>query len=367
MSYILNDPAAFADELAAGFVAANQGSVRGVAGGVARASAPVEGQVAVVVGGRSRHYPAFAGLVGAGLAHGAAPGNVFASPSAHRIRSVAKSVAAGAGVLLSYGNYAGDVLNFDLAQKRLAGEGIACRTVTVTDDIYSASSVERFKRRGVAGDLAVFKAAAWAAKQDYSLDEVAAIASRANDRTRTFGVAFSGCTLAGAHEPLFTVPEGRMAVGLGNHGEPGIDARPIPSARELATLFVESLLEEKVADTEPVPAASSEAVTAGQTVDAVIIAIRDMIDRNVDEFGRLDAIAGDGDHGIGMQRGARAAAAVVATDAAHATADLVPRIGRARPHGEKSRGTPDPGAISFALAMTTAGRVLAQDTNSKEK
>ncbi|MDQ1572000.1 MAG: D-erythrulose 4-kinase, partial [Actinomycetota bacterium] len=247
MSYLLNDPVEFADELLDGFVAANSALVRRVTGGVVRASRTPSGQVAVVIGGGSGHYPAFAGLVGQGLAHGAAMGNVFASPSAQQIYSVAKAAAGDAGVLFSYGNYAGDVLNFDQAQARLIAEGIPCRTVTVTDDIFSASEAEHEKRRGIAGDFTVFRAAAWAAERGRTLDEVWALASSANDRTRSFGVAFSGCTLPGFDEPLFTVPAGRMAVGMGIHGEPGIEERDIPSAHDLAQLFVSRLIEERPA------------------------------------------------------------------------------------------------------------------------
>ncbi|GAA1209157.1 dihydroxyacetone kinase family protein [Rhodoglobus aureus] len=579
MSYVLNDPADFADESAAGFVAAHRTLVRRVTGGVARATATPAGQVAVVIGGGSGHYPAFAGLVGAGLAHAAAMGNVFASPSAQQIYSAAKSVATDAGVLFTYGNYAGDVLNFDQAEKRLNDEGIPCHTVRVTDDIYSASPAEHTKRRGIAGDLAVFRAAAWAAEQGMSLDEVVEFTSRANSRVRSLGVAFSGCTLPGASGPLFTVPAGQMAVGMGIHGEPGIDVVPLPTANEIAARLVAGLLEEVPHDISPagaraavivnglgavkseelfiiyagveklltdagitvvepevgeyatsfemagisltlfwlddqfeeawsspsytpayrkgvvaptsktpesirestsselpeaIPAASAESAAAGPIAQAVIAAIRDMIERDADELGRLDAIAGDGDHGIGMQRGTRAAAAAAdlavaggagtgtvliragdawadkaggtsgalwgaalraagerigderapsasdvsdavtaacasiksygkaevgdktmvdalvpfaetlvsqvtageslsaawtvaaseATRAADATTDMLPRMGRARPHMEKSLGTPDPGAISLARAMTVAGHVLAITTKN---
>jgi dihydroxyacetone kinase len=576
MSYVLNDPANFADESATGFLAAHRNIVRRVPGGVARTNSTPQGQVALVIGGGSGHYPAFAGLVGTGLAHAAAMGNVFASPSAQQVYNAAKSVSTDAGVLLSYGNYAGDVLNFDIAQARLLAEGIPCRTVRVTDDIYSAPPSERYKRRGVAGDLVVFRAAAWAAEQGRSLEDVEALAARANERTRSFGVAFSGCTLPGATEPLFTVPAGQMAVGMGIHGEPGIDVRPVPTAAELGSLFVENLLEERPDDipqaggarvgvilnglgavkgeelfviystvahrleeegitivepevgeyatsfemagvsltlvwlddeleaawtspayspayrkgarststnTGPVPdeqeaaqedaiaAASPEAAEAGRSARAFIDAIRAVIDREVDELGRLDSIAGDGDHGIGMQRGVHAAAHAAAeaadaeagvgtvlsragdawadkaggtsgalwgaalraagerigddarptaaavaagvtcalekiqlmgkaevgdktlvdalvpfagslsahvasghalaaswtaaardaTAAAVATAELLPRLGRARPHMHKSLGTPDPGAISLALAMTAAAEVLTRN------
>ncbi|MGN6130500.1 MAG: dihydroxyacetone kinase family protein, partial [Nocardioidaceae bacterium] len=248
MSYLVNDPATFADELIDGFVAAHADLVRRVEGGVARRSRTRPGEVAVVVGGGSGHYPAFAGLVGKGLAHAAAMGNVFASPSAQQVYAVAKSVATDAGVLLTYGNYAGDVLNFDRAQERLLAEGIPCRSLPVTDDVSSAGDDERHRRRGIAGDLVVFKAAAWAAEQGRSLDEVCALAERANERTRTLGVAFSGCTLPGAAEPLFTVPAGRMAVGMGIHGEPGMEETDLPTADALARLLVERVLAAGPAD-----------------------------------------------------------------------------------------------------------------------
>jgi D-erythrulose 4-kinase len=274
VSYLLNDPARFADEMIDGFVAAHGSLVRRVEGGVARRSGTPTGQVAVVVGGGSGHYPAFAGLVGQGLAHGAAMGNVFASPSAQQVHAVARAVAADAGVLLSYGNYAGDVLNFDQAQERLVGEGIPCRTVTVTDDISSAAAHERHLRRGVAGDLVVFRAAAWGSEQGRDLDGVWELADRANQRTRTLGVAFSGCTLPGAHEPLFTVPPGRMAVGMGIHGEPGVDEVAMPTADELARLLVGRLLADAPAVEPPAPcgvppcarSAASSATSSARTV-----------------------------------------------------------------------------------------------------
>ncbi len=588
MSYLLNHPADFADEMVDGFVAANRDLVRRVEGGVARRAGTPAGQVAVVVGGGSGHYPAFAGLVGRGLAHGAAMGNVFASPSAQQVHSVASAVASDAGVLLTYGNYAGDVLNFDQAQERLLADGVPCRTVTVTDDISSAEGGERHRRRGVAGDLVVFRAAAWAAEQGRSLDEVWTLADRANERTRTLGVAFSGCTLPGADGPLFTVPHGRMAVGMGIHGEPGIEETAMPTADELAELLVErilaaapddadavatdgehraavilnglgsvkseelfvcyrrvaSLLEragvtpvepevgelvtsfemagvsltlcwldeeleaawtspaetpayrrgrfgggdrgvtdlpdrsvEPVAPVRPgAVAATEESRRAAAAVVGLLRAVEGVVDRHADELGRLDAVAGDGDHGIGMRRGSAAAAdaaqeaadagagagatllaagdgwadraggtsgalwgvalravgeelgdhrapdaaavsagmeraadaivrlgkaavgdktmvdavvpfveelrarvaegvpladawtsaAQVATRAAEATAGLVPRLGRARPHAGRSLGTPDPGAVSFALATTAVAAGLTSSPGRDE-
>ncbi|HAN25474.1 MAG TPA: D-erythrulose kinase, partial [Microbacterium ginsengisoli] len=164
-----NTPAEFADEMVDGFVAAHPRYVRKISGGVVRRAVSPEGQVALVVGGGSGHYPAFGGLVGPGLAHGAAMGNLFASPSTQQVLSVARAADNGGGVFLSYGNYAGDVLNFDAAQERLRAEGIACETVTVTDDVASAPLAERHKRRGIAGDLTVFRAAGAASAAGYPL------------------------------------------------------------------------------------------------------------------------------------------------------------------------------------------------------
>jgi len=577
MTRLFNDPSDFADEMIDGFVAANSAHVRRVTGGVIRSTRTPDGQVSIVIGGGSGHYPAFGGLVGQGLAHGAAMGNLFASPSAHQVHTVATAANHGGGIFLTYGNYAGDVLHFTQAQEKLRGEGIDCRTVVVTDDIASAPLAEKHKRRGIAGDLTVFKSVSAASEAGYSLDEVERVARFANERTRSLGVAFTGCTLPGADEPLFTIPEGRMGVGIGIHGEPGIDETDIPTADGLAELFVTRLLTElpdgiespsgqrvavvlnglgsvkyeelfvvyrKVAElltdagltiVEPdvgelctsfdmagasltlfwlddeletfwrapvdtpayrkgsviaveqlgaadvvveevkaVPFATAESQAAATVALAAIDALVAVVDENADELGRIDAVAGDGDHGIGMQRGARAAlvaaaaavdsnagvqttlehaadawadraggtsgalwgvalravaatlgdesapngsmvaagvdgaregimsfgrakvgdktmidalvpfaevlsthtgagdslakawaaAADVASAAAAATSDLVPRMGRARPHAAKSLGTPDAGAHSFALIVQRVGAVLTSQVTS---
>ncbi|MEK0100262.1 dihydroxyacetone kinase family protein, partial [Streptomyces sp. A475] len=466
------------------------------------------------------------------------------------------------------------VLHFGQAAERLNAEGIATRTFAVTDDLSSAAPDEAHKRRGIAGDLPVFKAAAAAAEQGLPLDEVARVAACANARTRSFGIAFSGCTLPGADHPLFTVPEDRMAVGLGIHGEPGIGEAAVPTADEAAELLVSTLLKElpdgvtapdgqraavilnglgsvkyeelfvvyrrvarlladagvRTVDPEvgelvtsfdmagisltltwlddtlealwtapadtpayrkgsvpeavaaeedeasyetgsgPEPyAASDDSRKAAATALDALGRIKETVDAHADELGRIDAVAGDGDHGIGMQRGssaayeaalrardsgagaqslltaagdawadraggtsgalwgiilravadtlgdterptpttlahgvrqasdsvrrtggaevgdktmvdvlvpfaealvqrvgegaelvtAWAAAADVAGLAARDTARLVPRVGRARPHAEKSLGTPDAGAHSLALIVRAVHGALA--------
>ena len=571
MTRLFNDPDDFLDDLTAGFVAASGRWVRAVPGGVVRSTRSPEPTVAVVIGGGSGHYPAFAGLVGPGLAHGAAMGNLFASPSTQRAYSVGKEADEGRGVLFSYGNYAGDVLNFDAAQEQLRAEGIDCRTVLVNDDIWSAPPEEFEKRRGIAGDLTVFKVAGAAAEEGLPIDEVERLARHTNARTRSFGVAFDGCTLPGKSEPLFTVPAGRMAVGLGIHGEPGIDETDVPTADGLAELFVSRLLDEvpdgvevagarvvpilnglgsvkyeelfvvyksvdrllreagvEVVDPEVgefctsfdmagcsltllwlddelerlwtapadtpafrrgsvserervdatasaagekvIPPASEESRQAATLVAGLLSRIAEAIDGRADELGRMDSVAGDGDHGIGMQRGSRAGAAAArsaaeagagagttlaeagdawsdqgggtsgviwgrilqtlgrefgddarvdapavaaavgaardvvmgfgkaqvgdktmidaivpfaddlsagvgdgrrlreawphaaeaAERAAQETAQMAARLGRARSHGDKSIGTPDPGAVSFALICTTIAGELGR-------
>ncbi|MGK3124191.1 dihydroxyacetone kinase family protein [Candidatus Pantoea formicae] len=406
MTYLFNQPSAFAAELIEGFVAANADKVRQVTGGVVRSTRSQPNTVAVIVGGGSGHYPAFAGLVGQGLAHGAAMGNLFASPSAQQIYNVARAAHNGAGVLLMFGNYAGDVLHFGQACERLRAEGIACEILAVTDDISSASKDELTKRRGVAGDLCVFKAACAAAEAGDDLATVLKKSQHANDRTRTFGVAFAGCTLPGASHPLFEVEKGRMALGLGIHGEPGISETDVPRADELAEIFVERLLNELPADIkqvagqrvavilnglgsvkyeelfvvyrrvaqlldaagltvvepdvgefvtsfnmagvsltlmwlddeletlwrapanapayrkgsvliaeplsaaecedsteEALPQASAESQQSAQRVLTILESVADLLQRNAKKLGDIDAVAGDGDHGIGMERG----------------------------------------------------------------
>ncbi|MBT2535317.1 dihydroxyacetone kinase subunit DhaL [Arthrobacter sp. ISL-69] len=423
MTQIFDNPADFADEALDGFVAANRGYVARMDGGVVRSTEVPAGQVALVVGGGSGHYPAFAGLVGPGLATGSACGNMFASPAAGQVYRVAKAANAGGGVLLSYGNYAGDVLHFGQAQLRLNAEGIETRTVLVTDDIASAPLDQIEKRRGIAGDLTVFKIAGAAAEAGLDLDAVERLAIRTNYRTRSLGVAFDGCTLPGAEAPLFHVPAGQMSLGLGIHGEPGISEHPMPTASELAELLVSRLLADKPDDAgnrvvaivnglgtvkydelfllfgkieklltaagltvvEPEcgelvtsldmsglsltllwldeeleqfwaapadtpafrkgnlaprarrePAGPEDAVTAeseettaaaadlGRLAAAVLAQVQGVVVEHEEELGNLDAIAGDGDHGIGMRRGVDAAAAAAQqTSAAGASAERV--------------------------------------------
>jgi dihydroxyacetone kinase len=176
------------------------------------------------------------------MADGAVCGDIFASPSTRQVMEVCRAVDQGAGVLLSYGNYAGDVLNFSAAAARLRAQGMAVEPLAVTDDVASAPSGEEGLRRGVAGDLVVFKIAGAAAEAGLDLAGVTSVAARANACTRSFGVAFGGCTLPGADQPLFDLPPKTVGWGLGIHGEPGVREGPLPSADGLAEDMVKTLL-----------------------------------------------------------------------------------------------------------------------------
>jgi dihydroxyacetone kinase-like protein len=244
MRKLINDPFAAVDDMLDGVVAAYGDRVfrtpRG-RGLVLRDRAPRR-RTGVVVGGGSGHEPAFFGYLGRGLADAAAIGNVFASPSATPAVEAARAVDRGAGVLFLYGNYEGDIMNFDLAAELLAEEGIAADTVLVTDDVVSAG--EPAERRGVAGDVVVFKAAGARADEGASLAEVAAAARWANARTRSVGVGLGPCVVPTAGRPTFELPEGEMDVGMGVHGEAGIRRAPLAPAAEVADELVGVLLDD---------------------------------------------------------------------------------------------------------------------------
>ncbi|MGP5034933.1 dihydroxyacetone kinase family protein [Brachybacterium alimentarium] len=569
MTYLFDDPKSFPADAVEGLVAAHPEELLQVHGGVVRKNATPAGQPALVVGGGSGHYPAFAGWVGPGFAHGAPCGNIFSSPSSDQVYSVARNAENGGGVILGFGHYAGDVLHFGVAAEKLRAEGIDVRIVAVSDDVASGQTGEHRDRRGIAGDLPVFKIAGAAIQAGADLEEAERLAWKANDATRSLGVAFDGCTLPGADDALFHVPEGKMAIGLGIHGEPGIDETPMPSAAELAEVLVDGVLKETPeldservavvlnglgtvkyeemfvvwkhaaqlladagltvvrpevgehvtsldmaglsltvmrlddeleqlwlapADTpafrrggtvggergeergelyspgeDPIPEATEESRDSARTITSILGEVESLLVELEPELGRMDAVAGDGDHGQGMVLGIRAAhataqraaengagartvlvqagaswsadaggtsgalwgaaltslgsafsddtavddeqlltglvqaveaverlgrakpgdktmvdaavpfreslaeaqgsgssaadavaaAAAKATAAAEDTADIAATMGRARNHGDKSVGTPDPGAISFSKIVTLLGEQLS--------
>jgi dihydroxyacetone kinase len=182
------------------------------------------------------------GYVGSGLADAAACGNIFASPPANVVLAAIHAANHGRGVLMAYGNYAGDVMNFGLAAQMASGEGIEVKEIRVTDDVASAAKSEASKRRGIAGDVVVFKCAGAAAEQSVPLDEVQRIAVKANAATRSMGVALSACEVPGSGRPTFELADGEMEIGMGVHGEPGIKRGPLLPADEVAQALVDAIV-----------------------------------------------------------------------------------------------------------------------------
>jgi dihydroxyacetone kinase phosphoprotein-dependent L subunit len=246
MKRMLNEASAFREEMIAGYTRAYGRYLRRIPGtsGVMANDVPSPGRVSVVVGGGSGHYPAFYGLVGQGLASAAAIGDIFTSPSGEQCYRVAKAVDGSAGILFSFGNYSGDVMNFGMAEARLRAEGVDARTVLVTDDVLSASREEADQRRGIAGGFFVFKSAGASSARGDRLDDVEALTRHANSRVRTAGIGFAGCTVPGQEQPLFSVAPGQMEIGLGIHGEPGVRVAEQMPSREIAAMLVETLLAE---------------------------------------------------------------------------------------------------------------------------
>lgn len=250
MKKIINRPEHVVDEMIEGILKAYPYHFKAVAGGtrgvrgLALASAPIKGKVGIATGGGSGHLPLFLGYVGQGLADGVAIGDVFSSPSAEEMLEVTKAINGGAGVLYLYGNYSGDVMNFDMAAEMAEDEGIHVLTSLAADDVASAPPSQREARRGIAGAFYAYKLAGAKAAEMANLDEVKRIADKAIANTRTMGVALSPCTIPAAGEPTFTLGEDEMEIGMGIHGEPGIERGKLKTADEIAELMLNKVLED---------------------------------------------------------------------------------------------------------------------------
>jgi phosphoenolpyruvate---glycerone phosphotransferase subunit DhaK len=247
---IINNPDTFVDEIIDALLMAHPQWIKAANDdrrALVRADAPQQGRVGIVTGGGSGHMPGFLGYVGEGLCGGVAVGNVFSSPSSEQILEATKGVNGGAGVLYVYGNYGGDVLNFDLAADLADAEGIDIKTVVLTDDVASAPKDRADDRRGVAGMVFAFKCAGAAAERGDSLDEVARICAKANANCRTMGVGLSPTILPAAGKPTFTLPDGEMEIGIGIHGEPGTHRGKLESADEIAEHMMRKILDDLAA------------------------------------------------------------------------------------------------------------------------
>lgn len=245
MKKIINQPDVFVDEVIEALLHAHPGWIKAATAdrrALVRADMPKAGRVGIVTGGGSGHMPGFLGYVGEGLCSGVAVGNVFSSPSAEQIFETTRAVNGGAGVLYVYGNYGGDVFNFDLAADLAEPEGIEIRTVVLTDDVASAPRERAEDRRGVAGMVFAFKCAGAAAERGDSLAEVARICAKANAQCRTMGVGLSPTILPAAGKPTFILPEGQMEIGIGIHGEPGTHRGALETADQIADRLTGEIL-----------------------------------------------------------------------------------------------------------------------------
>jgi dihydroxyacetone kinase-like protein len=246
MRKLLNTPETFVDDMLEGIYAAHPDMVK-MAAGDPRCFVTAkkkDGKVGIATGGGSGHLPLFLGYVGEGILDGCAVGGVFQSPSANQMLEVTKAIDSGAGVLYIYGNYTGDIMNFDMATEMAELDDIRVLSVVGNDDVASAPKGEEHKRRGVAGIFFVYKCAGAKADELASLDEVKRIADKAAGNVRTMGFALSPCIIPEVGKPNFEIPEGEMALGMGIHGEPGIWNGKLKKADEI----VDELLNPIVAD-----------------------------------------------------------------------------------------------------------------------
>jgi phosphoenolpyruvate---glycerone phosphotransferase subunit DhaK len=230
MKKFINQPKAFVDEMLEGILMAHPDQLAFASGDrrcIIRAGAPVKGKVGIATGGGSGHLPLFLGYVGKGMLDGCSVGGVFQSPSAEQMMNVTKAIDGGAGVLYIYGNYGGDIMNFDMAKDMAAMENITVEQVVGAEDVASAPKGQEGKRRGVAGIFFLYKCAGAMAETRAPLAEVKRIAEKAAANVRTMGVALSPNIVPEVGKPQFTIGENEMEIGMGIHGEPGIRRGPL--------------------------------------------------------------------------------------------------------------------------------------------
>ncbi|MET0746849.1 MAG: dihydroxyacetone kinase subunit DhaK [Rhizobium sp.] len=246
MQRFINDPDLVVEDTVKGFVKAHSDILRlGTNPRVIVAKdAPVAGKVGVITGGGSGHEPGFMGYTGKNMLDAVAVGELFSSPTAKSFQDAIREANGGAGVICLYGNYAGDNMNVKMAIRLAAKEGIEVATVVANDDVCSAPPSEREKRRGVAGEIFMWKIGSAKATQGGSLEEVRAISQKAIDNCRSIGVGLGPCTLPAVGHPNFQIEPGTMEVGIGHHGEPGVRVEPLKSAEAIAKDMVQIVLDD---------------------------------------------------------------------------------------------------------------------------
>ncbi|MGW8316401.1 MAG: dihydroxyacetone kinase subunit DhaK [Bacteroidales bacterium] len=244
MQKFINDPSLVVDEMLQGFVKAHRDLVLPTDNDrvLKYRHAPVKGKVGIVTGGGSGHKPAFIGYIGKHMCDAVAVGEIFTSPPAQMFYDAIKAADGGKGVAILYGNYAGDNMNVAMAMEEAAEEGIEVSKVVANDDVPSAPASRRENRRGVAGEILMWKVGGAKAAMGGTLAEVIAAAQKAIDHTRSIGVGLSACTIPEVGHPNFSVEPGKMEVGIGHHGEPGIEVAPLETAAEVARRMCEAVL-----------------------------------------------------------------------------------------------------------------------------
>ncbi len=236
MQKFINDPSMVVDEMLTAYVLAHSDLVTVTENErvIKYKNAPIEGKVGIVTGGGSGHKPAFIGYVGRNMVDAVACGELFSSPPAQMFYDAALAANSGNGIAILYGNYAGDNMNVAMAIEQLEEDGIMVKKVVANDDVPSAPKGEESRRRGVAGEILMWKVGGAKAAMGASLDQVIATAQKAIDNTRSMGVGLSPCTIPEVGHPNFTIPEGKMEIGIGHHGEPGIEVVDLESAAKVA-------------------------------------------------------------------------------------------------------------------------------------
>lgn len=247
MKKFLNKPQNFVDEMIEGILAAHPDQLTFVENDlrcIVKAGEKKKGKVGLATGGGSGHLPLFLGYVGEGMLDGCSVGGVFQSPSAEQMLNVTKAIDTGAGVLYIYGNYGGDILNFDMAAEMAEIENINVLSLVGTDDVASAPKAEEHKRRGVAGIFFMYKIAGAKADEMASIEEVKRVAEKAGANVRTMGVALTPCIVPEVGKPGFSIGEDEMEIGMGIHGEPGIHRGKLKPADEVVDTMMSRILED---------------------------------------------------------------------------------------------------------------------------
>ena len=242
---IINNPKKVVAELLEGFLVSRQGKVVAVPGtgvqGLVRVGIP-DGKVALLTGGGSGHEPTFCGLVGEGMADAAACGEIFAAPTPDLILATAKAADRGKGVILEFNNYAGDVMNFEIASEMAAEQGLKVASLLNYDDVASAPVERKEERRGIAGNIFVLKIGGAASAAAASMGEVLRIMGKARDNVRSIGVAISAGSVPQTGEPTFELPADEIEIGMGGHGEPGVLRAKMMPADEMVQLLMDRIL-----------------------------------------------------------------------------------------------------------------------------